>query len=146
MSQKETWRTRKYWSEVGGLLIEEFVAVQGNKTTGKRFIDGVIVLNENRGIHPNNFYEIKGKDVISIQTKKGRLGMYVLGQAFFSQFLIEKFNPKSVKSVAICGKDDEVLNELAKRHNIEVVVIDDNEYDEKYDAPSYLEKNGALHK
>ena len=47
MSQKETWRTRKYWSKTGGLLIEEFLAVNGSKTIGKRPLDGIIVLNEN---------------------------------------------------------------------------------------------------
>ena len=61
MSQKETWRTRKYWSQTGGLLIEEFLAVNGTKTVGRRPIDGVIVLNEESSIHDGNFYDIEGK-------------------------------------------------------------------------------------
>jgi hypothetical protein len=36
MSQKETWRTRKYWSKTRGLLIEEFLAVKGTQKTGSR--------------------------------------------------------------------------------------------------------------
>jgi hypothetical protein len=36
MSKKETWRTRKYWSKVGGLLIEEFLAVNASKNSGKK--------------------------------------------------------------------------------------------------------------
>lgn len=145
MSQKETWRTRKYWSQVGGLLVEEFLAVKGTKNSGRRPIDGLIVLNEKKGIHTDNFYDIEGKDVIVIQTKHNRIGMYLLGQAFFSKFLIERFNPRSIKCLAICGKYDEVIGELAKKHEVEVVVIQDNEYDEKYDSLIYVEKNKTLY-
>lgn len=145
MSQKETWRTRKYWSETGGLLIEEFLAVNGNKTTGRRPLDGVIILNEKSSIHKGNFHDIENKDVIVIQTKSGRIGMYLLGQAYFSQFLIQKHNPRSIKSVAICGENDDVIGKLAEEHDIEVVVIKDNEYEEKYDIPKYINKNRTLH-
>ena len=67
--------------------------------------------------------------------------MYLLGQAFFSKFLIERFKPRSIKCVAICGKNDEVIGDIAKKHEVEVVVIDDKEYDEKYDSLIYSEKN-----
>ena len=144
MSQKETWRTRKYWSEVGGLLIEEFPAVSGTKTTGRRTIDGVIVLNEEKGIHPGSFYDIQSKDVIIVQTKSGRLGMYLLGQAYFSRFLLEKYKPKSISCVAICGKYDDVMGELAKSQGIEVVVLEDNAYEQRYDSSLYLKKKTVL--
>ena len=144
MRQKESWRTRKFWSTTGGLLIEEFVAVKGSRTTGRRPIDGLIVLNEETAIHPDNFYDIDGKDVIAVQTKCDRIGMYLLGQAYFSKFLISKYNPRSIKSVAICGKYDDVIGQLAKDHDVEVVVIEDSEYDEKYDSPAYLAGNRAL--
>lgn len=145
MSQKESWRTRKYWSEIGGLLIEEFLAVKGNKEIGKRIIDGVIVLNEEKGIHSSNFYDIEGKDIIVIQTKYNRIGMYLLGQAFFSKFLLEKYKPKSIRSIAICGKYDTIIGELAKKHDVEVVVIKDSEYLKKYDSPVYSDKNRTLY-
>ena len=51
MSKHETWRTRMYWESVGGLLIEEFVAVRGTKDQGIRPVDGVIVLGEEKRIH-----------------------------------------------------------------------------------------------
>ena len=92
MSKHESWRTRKYWSNTGGLLIEEFLAVRTTKANGQRLIDGVIVLNEETRIHDSNVYNIEGKDVIVIQTKRSRIGMYLLGQAYFSKFLIEKFS------------------------------------------------------
>jgi hypothetical protein len=127
MSLHETWRTRKYWESIGGLLIEEFVAVKGGKNQGRRPLDAVIVLGEKNEIHSGNYYDISGKDIISVQTKSGRIGMYLLGQAYFSRFLLEKFEPKSIRSVAICGREDIIMQELAERHGVEIVVIPDEE-------------------
>ncbi len=124
MSKHETWRTRQYWQTVGGLLIEEFVSVNASELNAKRPIDGLIVLNEPTAIHTNSFFDIKDKDVVIIQCKSTRLGMYLLGQIYFSQFLIQKHQPRSIRLVAICGKSDSIMEELAIAHNIEVVVID----------------------
>ena len=125
MSKHETWRTRKYWQGVGGLLIEEFIAVKPTKNQAVRVIDGVIVTGRETEIHEKNFFDIAGQDVICIQTKKGRLGMNVMGQAFFSRELLERFNPKSIKSVIVCGKDDQLLRKLCDQYEIEVAVIPD---------------------
>ena len=146
MSKHESWRTRKYWSSTGGLLIEEFLAVRTTKANGRRSIDGVIVLNEETRIHDSNVYNIEGKDVIVIQTKRSRIGMYLLGQAYFSKFLIEQLKPRSIKIVAICSKYDDVIGQLAKAHKVEVVVISDKDYDAKFDSPKYLEENKTLYK
>jgi hypothetical protein len=145
MSKHESWRTRKYWSSTGGLLIEEFLAVRTTKENGRRSIDGVIVLNEETRIHDDNFYNIEGKDVIVIQTKRSRIGMNLLGQAYFSKCLIEKFKPRSIKIVAICSKYDDVIGQHAKAHEVEVVVISDKDYDPKFDSPKYLEENNTLY-
>jgi len=123
MSKHETWRTRKYWDEIGGLLIEEFVAVRATKDQGRRVLDGLIVLGEPKAIHPSNTFDIEDRDVIVIQTKASRLGMYLLGQAYFSKLLIEKHQPKSIKSVAICGRGDLVMEEIAQQSGVEVVII-----------------------
>ena len=146
MSKHESWRTRKYWSSTGGLLTEEFLAVRRTKANGQRLIDGVIVLNEETRIHDDNFYNIEGKDVIVIQTKRSRIGMYLLGQAYFSKFLIEQLKPRSIKIVAICSKYDDVIGQLAKANKVEVVVISDKGYDAKFDSPKYLEENKTLYK
>lgn len=127
MSKHETWRTRKFWDKVGGLLIEEFIAIKPTREQGVRPVDAVIVLGENKSIHPTNSYDITGKDVIVIQTKRGRIGMYLLGQAYFSKHLIQMHNPRSVRSVAICGRNDKVMAELANSHNVEIVVIPESE-------------------
>jgi hypothetical protein len=121
VSKHETWRTRKYWDQTGGLLIEEFVVVNQTKIQGRRVIDGIVVLNENKAIHKGNTYNLADRDVVIIQTKNGRIGMSLLGQAYFSRFLIERMKPRSIQCVAICGKTDAVMEELAKQHNIEIV-------------------------
>lgn len=123
MSKHETWRTRKFWEKVGGLLIEEFEVVKADKNQARRLIDGIIVQNESARIHNGGDYDIKGKDIIIIQTKANRLGMYLLGQALFSSKLIQKFEPKSIRTVAICAKNDKVMEILAKDFGIEVVII-----------------------
>ena len=66
---------------------------------------------------------IEGKDVIVVQAKRGRLGMYLMGQAVFSAELIKRFKkPKSLKSVIPCEKDDAVLRPLlASFGDVEVV-------------------------
>lgn len=43
MSKNETWMVLKYWSEVGGTLIEEYPIVRGNDSRGKRHLDGLII-------------------------------------------------------------------------------------------------------
>ena len=125
MSKLETPLTRRYWKSVGGTLVEEFPAVSKSSTNSRRLMDGVIILNEEHRIAKATEVEIKGKDIIVIQTKVNRLGMYLMGQAFFSKELMKKFNPKSIKMVAICGKDDSVMRSLSEEFGIEVVVYDD---------------------
>ncbi len=52
-------------------------------------------------------------------------GMYLLGQAYFSKFLIENHQPKSTRTVAICGENDLILGEFAKKHGVEIVEYPD---------------------
>ncbi len=125
MSKLETPLTRKFWKSVGGTLIEEFPAVVKSPTNSRRWLDGVIILNEEFRIAKATEVDIEGKDIIVIQTKANRIGMYLMGQAFFSKELMKKFNPKSIRTVAICGKDDSVMRELSEEFGIEVIVYDD---------------------
>jgi hypothetical protein len=49
--------------------------------------------------------------------------MYLFGQAVFSrELVVERFAPRSVRSVALCAADDAVLRPIAERFGIEVVV------------------------
>ena len=129
MSKHETWRTRRYWESIGGLLIEEYLAIPANKdkTIGKRLIDGVIVLGEEKSIQRGGSFDFNGRDIIAVQTKATRLGMYLMGQAFFTREILKRYKPKSIKAVAICGKSDIEMEALCIKENIEIVVIPESE-------------------
>jgi hypothetical protein len=65
----------------------------------------------------------EGEEVIVLQAKSSRLGMYLMGQALFSRELVKRFNPASVRSVALCKRDDAILRPLLESHpDVEVVV------------------------
>ncbi len=126
MSKLETPLTRAYWKKVGGTLIEEFYAVHSSSTSnhGKRVLDGVIIRGGENRIARASEVSLEGKDIIVVQTKAGRLGMYLMGQAFFSAELMKKFKPASILSVALCLKDDSVLRPIFESYpNMKVEII-----------------------
>jgi hypothetical protein len=126
MSKHETPMILAYWERVGGTLIEEFLLVKGNADSGPRRADAVIVLGQKRDRLPtgHRLVNIEGKDVIVIQAKADRLGMYLMGQGVFSEELVKRFKPKSAKSVILCRKDDATLRPLlAPFANVEVEVM-----------------------
>jgi hypothetical protein len=127
MSKKETWRTRLYWQIVGGFLIEEFHATKLDSAAGitRRLIDGVIIDAKENGNQAGGTKDIEGKDVISVQTKGTKLSMSLLGQALFSRDLLEMHKPRSIQSVAICASGDALLEEIAKKYGVKVVIIPD---------------------
>ena len=115
--------TRWYWNQVGGTLIEEYPAVRRGEGTGQRLIDGVIIQDSKTKITHWKEVSIESEDIIVVQTKRGHLGMYLMDQTFFSTELMKRFNPKSVKVVALCEKYDDVLGSILERYpNIEVVL------------------------
>lgn len=127
MSQNETPMTRWYWREIlrKGTLIEEYVAVKRAEdgSNGSRFMDGLVIMDGPFKISDDVTHDIAGKDVVVIQSKNKRLGMYLMGQALFSRQLILAKGAKSVRSVAVCRKDDKVTRELLLAHpGIEVVI------------------------
>ncbi len=124
MSKKETPLTRRYWEEISGTLIEEFLAVPKGKNNSQRLIDGVILLGEDKKIVKWDQVVIENKDIIILQTKANRLGMYLMGQALFSIELMKKFNPRSIRSVMICTKDDEVMRNIAENYGLEIKIYE----------------------
>lgn len=110
--------TQWYWEQIGGTLIEEFPAMlpKGNPRIGRRLLDGLIVLDGERRIALAHDVDIRGKDVVVVQTKATRLGMYLMGQTLFSLALVKPFGPRSMESVALCAKDDEILRPLLEAH------------------------------
>ena len=129
MSRHETWRTRRYWKSIGGLLIEEFPAVRLDRETGtgKRLIDGIIIPDAEERIQIGGTFDFHSRDIIVVQTKKNRLGMYLMGQAFFSREIMRRFEPASIRTVAVCGARDPAMENLCSQFDIEVVVIPDSE-------------------
>jgi hypothetical protein len=50
---------------------------------------------------------VDGHDVVIVQTKDSRLGMYLLGQALFSREAIKVVaSPRSIRTIALCTRDD----------------------------------------
>ncbi len=123
MSKHETHTTRWYWQQVGGTLIEEFPSVQRGPTWGRRLLDAVLVRGGERRIAKASEVSLDGKDVIVVQTKNSRLGMYLMGQTLFSFDLLRPFKPKTIESVALCSIDDTILRPFLERFpNCKVVV------------------------
>lgn len=124
MNKNETWMVIKYWNKVGGTLIEEFPIVKGNDMRGKRFLDGLVILDTKKQRLPRGTeISVKGKDIVILQAKNRRLGMPLMGQTLFSKRLIEKLKPKSAKSVALCTKDDVMLRQMLEKFK-ECEVVD----------------------
>ena len=129
MSKLETPFTRRYWRywrEIGGTLIEEFPSVRSGPNQGKRLLDGVVLLDSPHLIANHREVEIENRDIVVIQTKASRLGMYLLEYRRYSHdMLMMPFRPSSVDTVAICTKGDAVLEPLAAEYGIKVVVYQD---------------------
>jgi len=123
MSKLETPMTRWYWNQVGGTLIEEFVADRGGGDRGRRVLDAVIIKDAPFERVSQGVVSLTGRDIIVVQTKAMRLGMYLMGQALFSARLMERFGPRSIESVALCSRDDAELRPLFETHpNMRVVI------------------------
>ncbi|MFO0426458.1 MAG: hypothetical protein ACK526_07830 [Planctomyces sp.] len=123
MSTRETPLTRWYWRQVGGTLIEEFPAVVRTNENAPRWIDGVIIRGGEHRIARANEVDLTDRDIIVVQTKDSRLGMYLLGQAFFSAHLMMKFKPRTIQSVALCRENDAILGPIFESYpNMKVVI------------------------
>ena len=117
--------TRWYWEQVGGLLIEEYTLVRRSPTNASRYVDGLIVLGGPTEISTQRDFDVAGRDVIAVQAKAKRLGMLLMGQCLFSRDLVRAMGPNSVRSVALCTRDDAVLRPLLQSHEgCEVVIYE----------------------
>ena len=127
MSKNETWRTKQYWEQVGGTLILEYPAIRAVRNrNGQRLLDGIIIKGEKREIATAGTVQLAGEDIVVVQTKGTRLGMYLMGQAFFSRETMRRYNPRSIETVAICGQGDVEMEALCAQFDIGVVIIPDH--------------------
>jgi hypothetical protein len=122
MSKLETPMTRRYWERIGGTLLEEYLAVPSRAGVGRRMIDAVIIKDGDHRIASRAEsvnLSLDGRDIVIVQTKASRLGMYLLGQALFSRELIkDRFAPRSIRTVALCAIDDAILHPIAERYGV----------------------------
>ena len=115
--------TRWYWRQVGGTLVEEFCAVKRGSGCGQRLIDGVIVFDGEHRVAKQAEVNLTDRHIIVVQAKAMRLGMYLMGQAYFSAHLLSRFQPRSITSVALCKQSDSVLAPMFESYpNMKVVV------------------------
>ena len=64
--------------------------------------------------HVGDYPSLAGRDVIVVQTKTGRMGMYLMGQALFSAGLARAQGTASVRSILLCHRLDEALMRLLR--------------------------------
>jgi hypothetical protein len=124
VGKRERPLIEKYWQRTGGTIVFEFPMVRGSATCGKRHLDALILPNGETKIANAQDVSLAGEDIIIVQAKDNRLGMYLMGQAVFSVELMRRFNPKSIRSIALCTKDCSVLRPLLDKYpEVEVVII-----------------------
>ena len=79
-------------------MIEEFPVVSRTPNRGQRLVDAIILPKKSTHIAKGREVSLEGEDVIVVQAKASRLGMYLMGQAYFSAELIKRFRPASILS------------------------------------------------
>ena len=125
MSKRETPMVLWYWEQVGGTLCLEYRAVPRGPDHAQRLIDAVIIPDgPKEQVHWRDLV-VRNKDIICVQAKNHRLGMYLMGQTLFSAKLMDQLEPRSIRSVALCAKDDAVLRPMLEQiPGMEVVVAE----------------------
>jgi hypothetical protein len=127
MSKHETALTEGFWRALGhGAYIPEYPLVRKSADQSARFVDGLILPDEPlRRAAFRDYPSLDGRNVILIQTKKRRMGMYLMGQALFSARLAMASGAASVRSVLLCTASDAALFPLlAAFPEVEVWVCD----------------------
>lgn len=75
-----------------------------------RLADAVILPDEpHQKASFRDYPDLQGRNVVVVQTKAARLGMYLMGQGVFSAELIKTHQVRSVRSVMIATKSDAAL-------------------------------------
>lgn len=122
---RENKLTMRYWESVGGTLVMEFHVVARTATSGKRIVDAIILPDGPTTIARAGDVNLEGRDVVVVQTKPYPMDLVNFGQALGgAELLKERFRPASVRAVAVCVGHDEVMERLANRFGVEVVVLD----------------------
>lgn len=131
MSKHETPMTEGFWmSEAHGAFVPEYPLL---KTTdpdrAQRWADAVIFPDErHRRASAAEYPTLTNRRVIIIQTKRGRMGMYLMGQALFSSGLARGQGAMAVRSILLCHRSDLALIPLLRPFpEVEVWLSDPND-------------------
>lgn len=119
--------TEGFWqAEARGAFIAEYPLVFRAEDQSPRRVDALILPDQPHGrAHFSDYPYISGQHVIIVQTKTGRMGMYLMGQALFSARLALAAGAASVRSILLCHKTDAALLPLlAPFPEVEVWVSD----------------------
>ena len=116
MSKHETPLTERFWQTcANGAFLPEYPLVRRGSECAQRLVDAVILPDEpHRRASVIDYPSLAGRNVIVVQTKCGRLGMYLMGQALFSARLALTCGAASVRSILLCRFSDSALFPLLK--------------------------------
>ena len=139
----------EYWEKEGGTLCKGFRIVHEGETHGPRTLDAIILPDGPKKMVPGRDISLRDQDVIVVQAKPGGdkrgkkykpycLGMYLMGQTFFSAELVKLHRPRSIRSVALCKKNDSILGPLlvstGKKIGVDIRI---KEYPHAQPSPMY---------
>jgi hypothetical protein len=119
--------TEGFWQAVvPGAFIAEYPLVRKASDRGERRVDALILPDERHGrARAVDFPDLHGRNVVIVQTKAGRMGMYLMGQAVFSARLATMKGAAHVRSILLCHDSDAALMPLlAPFPNVEVWLSD----------------------
>lgn len=134
MTKLETPILKRYWQEtIGGTLILEFPFVNNTEQSHLRRADGLVLLDAPRRMLRWTQYKaeegttvkevVEGANIVVVQVKPHRLDLPLLGQTFFAVQLLQRFQPASIRGVALCTENDQALREVFTAFpNMEVVI------------------------
>jgi len=113
--QGDLHREHTWLSQAPGLFFAEYPLVIRDVDRATRLVDGLILPDEPHGRgNWRDYASLAGRKVIVIQTKIGRMGMYLMGQALFSARLAISAGAASVRSILLCHRSDGALLPLLK--------------------------------
>lgn len=129
MSKRETPMTEAFWQGYArGAYIPEYCLVRPTSHCGVRLVDALILPDEpHHRARFQDYTSLAGRNVIVVQTKAARMGMYLMGQAVFSARLAMELGAKRVRSILLCARSDSVLLPLLREFpEVEVWICDKN--------------------
>ena len=111
MSKHETPMTLAFWQHcANGALMEEYRLVAKATDRSPRYADAIILPDmPMQRYQRSEHIDLKGKNIIVVQAKARRMGMYLMGQALFSARLAIQIGAISVRSILLCTKSDAAM-------------------------------------